>query len=212
MKHTLTQFLNGAVLAALLALTGCSTTQFTHTWKAPDANLKHIAPGSKVGALVIYPVVTVERSAEDALAAALTQRGVDGIPAYTLLGDTNPTNEDAAKASFTKAGAEAVVVMRGVEVKNQEVFRAPTVSGPYSDPASSAFWGGYYGINWNAVSDPGYLKTAKLVSVETMVFDLQSNKLIWSGRSQTVEPGKLEAFMQELVDEAAKAMKKDGVL
>jgi hypothetical protein len=62
------------------------------------------------------------------------------------------------------------------------------------------------------VSDPGYLKTAKLVSVETLVFDLKLNKLVWSGRSQTVEPGQLETFIQQIVGEAAKKMKQDGLL
>ena len=212
MKQIMIRTLSLASLVAVLALTGCSTTQFTSTYKAPDATLKQIEPGAKVGALVFYPDVAVEHSAEDALAAALTQRGVVGIPAYTLLGDTNPANEQEAKAAFAGSGAVAVVVMRGVEVRNQEVFSAPSVSGPIENPASRGFWGGYYSYNWNTVSDPGYLKTAKLVSVETLVFDLKSNKLVWSGRSQTVEPGQLETFIQQIVGEAAKKMKKDGLL
>ncbi|MCU0787332.1 MAG: hypothetical protein MUC91_03960 [Verrucomicrobia bacterium] len=209
MKSIVTQALS---VATLLALTGCSTTQFTSTWKAPDATLQPIEPGAKVGALVLYPKVAVEHSAEDALAAALTQRGVVGIPAYTLLGDTNPTSEAEAKAAFAGAGAVAVVVMRGVEVRNQEVFNNPSVADPVVDPASRAFWGGYYSRNWTTATDPDYLKTARLVSVETMVFDLKSNKLVWSGRSQTVEPGQLDTFIQEVVAQAAKEMRKDGLL
>ena len=45
----------------LLVLTGCSSTQFTTTWNAPDAQLTHIGPGAKVGALVMHPEVALER-------------------------------------------------------------------------------------------------------------------------------------------------------
>ena len=212
MKCIATQALSLVPLAVVLALTGCSTTQFTGTWKAPDATLKQIEPGAKVGALVIYPKAAVARSAEDALAAALTRRGVVGIPAYTLPGATNPSSEAEAKSAFAGSGAVAVVVLRGVEVRSREVFNDPSVADPMVDPASRAFWGGYYSRNWTTATDPDYLKTAKLVSVETMVFDLKSNKPVWSGRSRTVEPVQLDTFIQEIVDQAAKEMKKDGLL
>jgi hypothetical protein len=62
------------------------------------------------------------------------------------------------------------------------------------------------------VYEPGYLRTSKIVSVETLVYDLKSNQLVWGGRSRTVDPGKLESFIREIVDEAAKKMRQDGVI
>ena len=194
---------------AILSLNGCSTTQFTSTWKAPNASLAHIEPGSKVGAMVMHPDVSVRRAAEDALTAELTRRGLQGITGYSILGDTNPRDEGAARAAFTKAGAAAVVVMRGIEEKTQLEYQPPAYN---SLPTYPGFWGGYYGVGWDNVYDPGYLRRSKIVTVETLIYDLKSNTLVWAGRSRTVDPSKLGAFIQEIVDEAVKAMQKDGVI
>jgi hypothetical protein len=193
----------------LLVLTGCSSTQFTTTWNAPDAQLTHIAPGAKVGALVMHPEVALERVVEDALASELTKRGADGIAAYTILGNIEPRNEEAARKAFAEAGAEAVVVMRGMSEQTEVDYRAPTY---YSAPTYNGFWGGYYGHSWNMVYEPGYLQTTRIVTVETLVYDLESNELVWAGRSRTVEPSKLNSFIREIVDEVAKEMRKAGVL
>lgn len=196
-------------LTGLLVLSGCSTTEFTTTWKAPDAQLTHLEPGAKVGALVIHPDVSVERSAEDALAAELTRRGLQGLPAYSILGDLNVRDEAAVRAAFARAGAVAVVVMCGVAEQTKVDYRAPSYS---PVPAYTGFWGGYYRHSWDVVYEPGYLRTSRIVTVETRVYDLGSNKLVWSGRSRTVDPGKLGSFIREIVDEAVKEMKKDGVI
>jgi len=196
-------------LAGLVVMAGCSTTQFTSTWKAPDARLTRLEPGAKVGAMVVHPDVSVERAAEDALAAELTKRGLQGIPAYSILGTTDVRDETAVRAAFAKAGAVAAVVMRGIGEETEVDYRAPTY---YTVPAYSGFWGGYYGHSWDTVYEPGYLRTSRIVTVETLVYDLKSNKLVWGGRSRTVDPSKLGSFIQEIVDEAVKEMKKDGVI
>lgn len=193
----------------MLLLAGCSTTKFTTTWKAPDVRLTHLEAGAKVGALVMYPEVPVERAAEDALAAELTKRGLKGVPAYSILGDVESRDEASAREAFTKAGALAVVVLRGIGEQTEVDYRAPSY---YAMPTYSGFWGGYYGAGWDTVYEPGYLRTSTIVTVETLVYDLKSNQLVWAGRSRTVDPSKLSTFIREIVDEAAKQMRKDGVL
>ena len=200
----------GTVITALLMLgLGCSTTRFTSTWKAPDASLTHIEPGSKVGALIMSPDVSLRRAAEDALAAELTKRGVQGMPAYSILGEGDVQDEAEARADFERAGAVAVVVMRGLGEDIEVSYQPPTY---YTAPYYGGFWGGYYGHSWNVVQDPGYLQTSRIVTVETLVYDLKSNKLAWGGRSRTTDPSRLGSFIKGIVDEAVKEMKKDGVL
>jgi hypothetical protein len=50
------------------------------------------------------------------------------------------------------------------------------------------------------------------VTVETLVYSLRQNRLVWAGESRTVNPSNMDAFVQELVAEAAETMKKQGVL
>lgn len=204
------QFLAYSLLLAgtMTVLTGCSSTRFVATWKEPDASLAHINAGSKVGAMVVHPDLSLRRSAEDALAAELTQRGLQGIPSYSILGD--PSDEASAKEAFKQAGAVAVVVMRGMGENIEVDYRPPTYY--YGTPAYSSFWGGYYGQGWKMAYDPGYLRTTRVVSVETLVYDLGSNKLVWGGRSKTVDPTQLDKFMKEVMDAATEQMRKQGVI
>jgi len=196
-------------LAGCLAVTGCSSTKFTSTWKMPGARLTHIQPGARVGVMIIHPEKSVERAAEDALAAELERRGLEPVRAYAVLGETDARDESAAQAAFAQTGAEAMVVMRGMGERTEVNYRPPSY---YSVPSYSGFWGGYYGYGWQTVYDPGYLSTYQVVTVETLVYDLKSNQLVWGGQSRTTDPNKLGIFIREIVDEAVRAMKKDGVL
>jgi hypothetical protein len=209
MKTHASPFLCLVLVATLLGLTGCSTTKFTTTWQAPDAQLTHLQAGDTVGALVLHPEIAARRATEEALAAELTRRGVTGVAAFSILGPTQPEDEEAARQAFAESGAVAVVVMRGVGERTEVDYRAPSY---YTVPSYSGFWGGYYGYGWSTVADPGYLRTSRIVSVETLVYDLKSNQLVWGGRSETTDPTKLASFIREIVDEAAREMKKAGII
>lgn len=191
------------VLMGALVAAACSTTAFHSTWKAPNA--KPVSgSGEKVIALVASTNQASRRAGEDALARELTRRGAVGIPAYTVLGDIDLKNEGQVKQAFEKAGAVGVVVLRPV-AKEKEVYSTPSV---YMGPSYGSFWGGYYGGAYSAPQ----VHTDTIVTVETLVYSLRQNRLVWAGESRTVNPSNMDAFVQELVAEAAETMKKQGVL
>jgi hypothetical protein len=74
----------------------------------------------------------------------------------------------------------------------------------------TSFWG-YYGYTWGAVWDPGYLREDRIVTVETLVFSVPRDKLLWAALSETTNPKSMDAFMKDLVTKAAKEMKKEGL-
>lgn len=190
------------VLSVSLLLTACATTSFRSTWKAPDARPVS-ARGEKVIALVVKTNEASRRVAEDALARELTRRGAEGIAAYTIPGSIDVRNEAEIRAAFEKTGAVGVVVLRPVG-KEKEVYASPSVyAGPYG-----TFWGGYYPGAWSAPQ----VYTSTIVIVETLVYSLRQNKLVWAGESRTTDPSDVDAFVQELAAEAAAEMKKQGVI
>jgi hypothetical protein len=201
--------LAAVVAAGAVALSACSTTTFNTTWKAPEAQPIQVGPGDKVVAVVMSPNESTRRGAETALAAELNRRGgVEAIPSYTLIPDDVVQDEDRAKSYIDKSGAQYAVVMRATG-KDKEI----SGSGPmYTGPYYGGFWGGYYGWGWGAAYSPGYLRTDTVVSVETLVYDLKSDKLVWAGQSETMNPSNAEKMIRELVDEAAREMKKQGLL
>jgi hypothetical protein len=80
-------------------------------------------------------------------------------------------------------------------------------------PNYATFWGGgYYGWGWGGVYDPGYMRTDTIVTVETLIYSLEQNKLVWAGQSQTTNPSKVGPFVQEMVTEVAGQLKKQGLI
>lgn len=203
--NTLTRAL--LVLLALAATTACATTSFNSTWKAPDAK-PVVLSGQKVVAFVLTKNEASRRAAEDALAREITAGGAQGVPSYTLIPDAAAPDEAKAKAQIEGAGATGVVVMRPVDT-SKEVVATSTYMGPSYGP----YWGGYYGYGWGGAWGGGVdVRTNTIVTVETLVYSIPQNKLIWAGQSNTTNPSKVDAFVRELATAARREMKKAGLL
>jgi len=188
------------------SLTACATTSFTSSWKAPDAQPMGSLAGQKVVAVAMTKNQAVRRSAEDTLVSVLNANGSQGIPSYSILGDE--TDEAKAKAAIEKSGAVAVVVMRPV-AQEKEISSTPSM---YMGPRYGGYWGGYYGYGWGGAWGGTEIRTDTIVVVETLVYSLKQNKLVWAGQSKTTNPSKVDAFVKEVAAGAGKEMKKAGLL
>ena len=199
----------GLTAAVALGLVACaSTTRFDSTWKAPEAGPLNFR-GRKVAALVISDNTATRFSAEDLLARELRARGVEGIPAYDLIPQSETRDKDRARTLFNQAGIAGVVVLRAAGVQKEIV----SSGGYWSIPSYGSFWGvGYYGYGWNAVNDGTRVHTDTIVRVETMVYDLEADKLVWAGLSESTNTSKAETLIKELVATAAAEMKKQGLI
>jgi hypothetical protein len=200
----------GLAAGAAVALVACAATTFNSVWKAPTAGPLNFK-GKKVAALVVSKEEGVRYGAEDALAREITAQGAVGIAAYTLIPRELTQDRDKAKEFLEKAGVAGVVAMRVVGKEKELSGSGSTVY--WGTPYYGSFWGGgYYGWGWGGVYDPGYLRTDTIVSVETLVYSLDQDKLVWAGRSQTTNPSQVGDFIKELVIAAAKEMRKQGLI
>ncbi len=197
-----------AITVAVLCLSACATTTFDSTWKAPDA--QQISPvGKTVAAVFVSKDEGQRRAGEDALAADLTARGVHGIAAYTLLPNEQRGNAEAARERLKAAGANGAVVMRVVG-KDQKITYTPGYASTF--PAYYNGFGPYWSYGWQTVYEPGYLQSDTVVSVETLVYSLAKDKLLWASESRTTNPANLNTLVNEVADAVAKEMSKQGLL
>ena len=200
----------GLVAVAAVVAVACATTKFNSTWTAPGAEKLNFK-GKKVVGLVVSKEQGVRYGAEDALAREITKLGAVGVAAYTQIPPELTQDKEKAKEFLEKAGVVGAVVMRVVG-KDQQVTQ--TSSAMYwGAPNYATFWGGgYYGWGWGGVYDPGYMRTDTIVTVETLIYSLEQNKLVWAGQSQTTNPSKVGPFIQEMVTEVAGQLKKQGLI
>jgi hypothetical protein len=196
-----------AVLA--LALGACATTTFQSSWKAPDAAPLNMQKGDKVIALVIAKNDALRRAGEAHLASELDLRGYTGVPAYTIMSDADVQDEGKAQRVITTSGAKAIVVLRP-QGTTQEVSSTP---GYYGSPYYNGMWGGgYWGYGWGGAYIPGDIRTDTYVHIETLIYDLEQNKLVWAGQSKTMNPANVEKGVHELATAVSKELQKSGLV
>jgi hypothetical protein len=181
--------------------------KFTSTWKAPGAAAMSYA-GRKVVGLVISDDLSLRMSAEEALARELTARGVEGVAAYRMIPGEEIRNPENAKRWFEKSGAACVVIMRVVDLSKEKIPTAVVWAG-------ASYYGSlwdYYPYAWGAAIPIGSGRTEIKVLVETLIFDIAGNKLVWAGTSETVDPKDAQATVKGIVTSATEQMKKDGLI
>ena len=109
-----------------------------------------------------------------------------------------------AKAFVERAGVEGVIAFRAINASQQKVIVPATWSTDYY----SSFWG-YYGYGWGTVYTSSYTRDEKFVSVETLIFSVTKNQLLWAGLSTDDDPKKTpRAVITDVVKEAAKEIEK----
>ncbi len=194
-----------AALVVALAGSTVAKTKFKSVWKGPDAAGTTFG-GKKVAALIIDKDESLRISGEEALARELTARGMQGVASYRIVPREELQNADRAKVWYEKAGVEGVVAFRVVSDEKRRTWQPSSWSTPYY----GSFWG-YYGYSWGAVYDPGYVRDDRVVSLETLIFSVPKNSLLWAGMSETENPKNGAAVVAEVVKEAAKEMKKQGL-
>jgi hypothetical protein len=189
--------------AAVLALGACTSTTFTSTWKAPD--VQTISPvGKTVAAVFVTRDEGKRRSAEDTMARDLTERGAHGVAAYTLLPESVRDDPDKARAMLKEAGVNAVIAR--VVGKDKQVT--------YTPGTQFRYYGGFgpYCYGWHSAYEPGYMTTDTIISLETLVYTVPGDKLVWASTSRTTNPSSLDGLISEVADATAKEMKKQGLL
>ena len=197
------KFVRAWALVVAVGAFGCATTQFKSTWRDPAAQPITLW-GQKVAAFMISPNESTRRSGEDILARELTARGVTGIPGYQLTGAQPVKDSEALRRQLAQAGIEGSVILRVVD-RRQEVNYIP------GGPAYGSMYG-YWDYGWGVAGSPGYLTTDTIVSVETLVYSIRQDKLLWGGVSETIDPRNLDSFIKDIVKAAGEEMKKAGLL
>lgn len=190
------------ILVVLALATMSGAAKFTSVWGAPEARTT-VLKGKKVAALVISEDLSLRMSGEEALARELIARGIDGVAAYREIPAPELKNPDAAKRWFERDGVAAVVALR--PVGQDKVKRYDTAV--WTSPYYSTLWG-FYPYGWTTAYVVGGGTTDTVVTVESLIYDVPTGKLIWAGVSESTNPKSLQKLVADIVKEAAKKIEK----
>ena len=197
-------FYAGIVLVAL-SLVGCAATSLTSQWNEPGFS------GPPLMKLMVVGVSSQpgpRRIFEDGFVAALEAAGVQAVQSYTLISADGQADQAVLEQAVRDIGADGVLITR--LVKTQTETRVEP-GGYYGGARGPGFYG-WYGSAWGGVYEPPRVYQYDIVIAETSVYGLAADKLLWSGTTETFNPGDIEketpGFAKTIID----ALKNLGIV
>jgi hypothetical protein len=206
-KH-LAVLLNMGIILGILALTtillnGCSQTRVTSVWVDPEYQGDGIDNVFVVG---VSRDSSLRRIFEDEFVALFKQRGVNAISSYRVLPDKDLQDEKMLDSKLKEADSDTILMTRLIDIRKDTQYIPPDYV--YAPPAH--YYGGWHGYyNRAYMVSPGYTVEYETAVLETNLYDLKSDKLIWSARSDAPTDGKMgkhiKDFARSIITQLAEA-------
>lgn len=197
----------------LLVLPACgSSTRFIDTWRNPniDAPLKF----KKICMIAITADESLRRTAEDQMVRNVTR--TEAVPSFQIMPGELPKDVEYVKRIFKDEGIDGAITMRLVGSKEETTYvPGQYVSAPYYGSPYYGYPGGfygYYGYSWGVVYEPGYTVTNSVVTVETNIYSLTSDELLWTGRSESVDPSSVRGLIDEIAVALSITLTEQGLM
>lgn len=190
----------GSIIALALA-GGCyHSTQLAATWHDPAS--PPIAFRRPVTVFVTKSE-TMRRTMEDKLA----RQFANATPSYRVLTLTD-TDGVAIRKVLADSGYDGVIMMHVVNVEDRVTYTAGSYwygGAPYYSFA------GYWRNAWGYPYDPGFV-TDQVVSIETQIYSLKTDKLLFAARSETTNPKSVNKLGNSVIKHVVKELRKDRLI
>lgn len=194
-----------SVLSVAAVLAGCAATPvLQETWRDPGRPAR---PPQRLLVLAISSEESFRRVAEDELVrhlpAGLAQASWEVLPAAAALEPAQVREEARAR------GIDGALVLRVLDV-DKTVQYVPGAYTPWSLRFSDCGrQGAFY---FPTRFDRGFEYTERTYNLETSLYQLGDDKLVWSGRSRVRDPGTVRELVAEVAEAVAVELHQQGFL
>ena len=189
--------------AVFISCTGSALTDISGSWKNPDYK------GKKFQNILVVAVSNdiVKRSTmENALSKSFKDSKVKATSSSNVLtpdmlalnssGKLDTAKREAIKSKIESMGFDGVVVVSLLDVKDKQKYvPGSTYYMPnhyYLSPGYGFY--GYWYPSYEVVQSQGYYVNEKEVFLETALFDVKTEQLLWSGETGTANPSSLKSL------------------
>jgi hypothetical protein len=190
-----------------ILLVSCANTKISQSWVEPDNNKTY-------GNLLIIGVAESEqnrRAYESHFVDDLRAIGIGAEASYKLIKSNETIDRDSVAKAIKGLHIDGVIVTHLVAVDEETIYR-PSTGYMYGGGYGVGYGGGYYGglysyyphVN-SYVHNPGYYTTHETYTLETNLYDVESEELVWSARSRSFAP----ESVQEVVVDVTKLLIQD---
>lgn len=182
----------GGILFIALALSACSTAApIVSQWRnpaQPSGSFKRVMIAGPSGD------ASVQRSFEDEFMAQLAAMGVDALPSYRYVPESEAISENSLRRVAQEARADGLLLMRPVKVEEKTHY--PAV-GP---EISFGIFGSNVGAGWSGIPGGSGPYRYNEYTSEIALHDLARNELAWTGTIKTKEPANVQTAIKSYVE------------
>ena len=195
------QLRKAAVLCVTsILLVSCANTKISQSW---------VEPGNKksYNDLLIIGIGESEqnrRAYESYFIEELRSHGIEAEASYKLIKSDEKIDRDTVTNAIKGMGIDGVIVTHMVAVEEETVYR-PSTGYAYGGYGGGYYRGGYYGGLYSYyphvntyVHNPGYYTTHETYTLETSLYDVASEELVWTARSRTFSPESIDEIIVDL--------------
>ena len=206
-------------------VTACSGTKVSDSWSSQEYK-------GKIRNVYIIGIAKNDLNRmmfENNFIRRLTEEGVKSTPSYPDLPRGMEAEKDSIIRMMRANNSDSVLLTRVTGQETKATFTSGSRSatrysfpqgGGYSGTQANQRLGLPYYMNWHSYYTTGYQaipvqrsETKFIVLyIESVLYDLQTEELIWSARMETDLQSNLENMMKKFVDQAVKELKAKGFI
>ncbi|MCD6586445.1 MAG: hypothetical protein J7K96_11840 [Desulfobacteraceae bacterium] len=181
----------------------CSGTKLTQK----QVNKKFI--GKPVSDILVIGIEDKEKnrvSFENKFVAALKAVGVEALSSADVIPmppDLKLEKEDILN-TVKKFQNDAVIITHVKSIEDKEVRTR--------DARSRTSFYSYYGFVYGYANQPGYSSTKKIVRLETNLYDVKTEQLIWSGVSKTWNKDSKNEIINDVIQVVIEDLQKNNII
>ena len=189
------------LISMVLLLSSCANTKISQSWVDPEHKKSY-------NDLLIIGIGESEQNRRAYESYFVEELGVQKIEAeasYKLIKSDKKIDRETVTKAIDGLEIDGVIVTHLTNVDEETIYR-PSMD--YMPMYGGGYYGGMYSyyphVN-SYVSRPGYYTTHETYTLETNLYDVESEELVWSARSRTFSP----ESVQEVIVDLTKLLIKD---
>jgi hypothetical protein len=190
------------VLVTVAFISCGPSTKIEKSWVEPGATMSQ-SPDTKTLVIAMMKDETSRRVVEDLLVKRIKGKAEASYPFLTNE-SLKEHNQEFLDQKIKEGKFTHLLMVRLADIEKETSYV----------PGTSYYggYGRYYGYGGGFYGSPGYYTTDKNYMVETTIYSINPDKLLWTGTTKTVNPGKMDKAVNEIADAVVEKMKKDGFL
>ena len=179
----------------------CTGTELTQN------KVDEVYKGKPVSDILVIAITGNEhnrRSFEKKFVSRLKSVGVDAISseeAIPMPADLE-LKKEAILAAVNQYENDAVIITHLIGKEEKDVYTRGGRRGFY----------GFYSSRYSSARDPGYSSTSTTVRLETNLYEVKTEKLIWSGKSNTLSRDAKDQIINDVIKAVINNLQKNKVI